>query len=363
MSGGLRRGLLATAVAAGLVLPAFARADDAPDAAPADHDWEISIAPYAWVPDVIAHISTPRFSVQAQPHLADLISDLDLAAMGTIDVFHAPTRLSFTVDAFWMRLTVHDDFGPGQVGFGPLTFTSPGLQKQVGPIQVDTPAGGLSLGPFDVDTGPISTSVPRGEFPVGPFDVKQTMTESAVRASVGYRVLDYALADLLGHEVKDDPRRVRADVYAGGRYWYVKTRVQLHYPAIEIPGLSIDSSLVAFPRLQLPSVSVGGVTFGGANVDEEKSTWWIDPLIGVRVLVDLTPRLGLLLNANGGGFGIGSASEWSWEGLAVLTWKLGEHWTLGAGYRGLGVDRHQTVAVSLIMHGPMLGIIYRFYGL
>ena len=329
--------------------------------AQASHDWEVSIAPYLWLSDVVADVSFRDFSAHVDPHLKDLISALDFGFMGTFEVYHAPSRFFFNVDAFWMRLSSETESGPFHLGAGPFTFQSPGLQKQVGPFIIDTPRGPLTLGPFDVDTGAIRLDVPRVEFPVGPFEVEQTMTQSAVRASFGYRLLDHPLAGLLGREAKDDPRRIRADLYAGGRYWYVKARTEVEYPPIEVPGLTIDPSLVAHPRLELPDLTVPGITFGGADVDGEQSNWWIDPIIGARVGADLCGRLGALLNGNVGGFGIGSASRFSWEALGLLTWRLGEHWTAAAGYRALGVDRRNgDLEIDLIMHGPVLGIIYRF---
>jgi hypothetical protein len=282
--------------------------------------------------------------------------------MGTFEVYHAPSRLFFNVDAFWLRLSTDVDAGPFQVGAGPFTFQRPGLQRQVGPLAIDTPRGPLTLGPFDVDTGPVRVDVPRVEFAVGPFEVEQTLTQSAVRASFGYRALDLPLARLLGHEAKDDPRRLRADLYAGGRSWYVKSEIQVEYPPISVPGLTIEPSLVAYPRLQLPDVTIPGVTFGGAAIHESESTWWVDPLVGLRLSADLTRRLGVVLNGNVGGFGVGSASHWSWEGIALLTWRLGEQWSAAAGYRGLGVDRRAgELQIDAIMHGPVLGLVYRFY--
>jgi len=353
----------------GAAAPAPAEAGAAPDdagtaaapPAPATHDWEFSIAPYLWVTDVVADVSFRDFSAHVEPHLKDLLSDFQIGAMGTFEVYHAPSRLFFNVDAFWMRLKSETEAGPFQVGAGPFTFQKPGLQKQVGPFTIDTPRGPLTLGPFDVDTGPIRVTVPRVEFAVGPFEVTETITQSAVRASVGYRVLDHSLASLLGHEVKDDPRRLRADLYAGARSWYVKVQTEVQYPPIEVPGFTIKPSLVAHPRLELPDVTVPGVTFGGADINEAVSNWWVDPIVGVRVGADLCDRLGVVLNGNVGGFGIGSASELSWEALGMFTWRLGEHWIAAAGYRALDVDRRSgDLEIEVLMHGPVLGIIYRF---
>jgi hypothetical protein len=330
-------------------------------ATPATSDWEVSLAPYLWVTDVVVDYSFRDFSGHAEPHVKDLVSALELGAMGTFEVYHAPSRLFFNLDAFWLRISAESETGPFRVGAGPFTFQSPGLQKQAGPFTIPTRNGPLVLGPFDIDTGPLRVDVPRVEFLVGPYEVEQTMTQSAVRASVGYRLLDLSLAELCGHEPKDDPRRLRGDVYAGGRYWYVKTQVEVSYPPVEIPGFTIRPELVAYPRLELGDVTISGVTYGGRDIDEDASNWWIDPIVGVRLGADLTDRLGVLLNGNVGGFGVGSASQWSWEALAILTWRLGEHWTAAAGYRGLAADRRNgELKIDVIMHGPILGMIYRF---
>ena len=59
------------------------------------------------------------------------------------------------------------------------------------------------------------------------------------------------------------------------------------------------------------------------------SSWWIDPVVGLRVGGDLTENLSLTVTGNVGGFDIGSASKFSWEVVALLGYRLGEHgaWT------------------------------------
>jgi hypothetical protein len=366
---GRGRAIMRRALAAGsagalslLAGPVAAGEAAAPAPAPAVRDWQFSIAPYLWVIDVVADYSFREFSGHAEPHVKDLLSNLELGAMGTFEVFHAPSRLFLNVDAFWLRVSSESDAGPFDVGAGPFTFQSPGLQRQVGPVTIQTRQGPLTLGPFDVDTGPVRVDVPRVEFAVGPFDIEQTGTQSAVRASLGWRALDVPLASAFGQEPgEDDPRRLRGDVYVGARTWYLKAEIEVDYPPIEVPGLTIRPSLPAYPRLMLGDVTVSGVTFGGNEVRGSESTWWVDPLVGIRLGADLCGSLGLVLNGNVGGFGIGSASQWSWEALAFLTWRLGEHWTAAAGYRGLAIDRRNgDIEGDLIMHGPALGIIYSF---
>jgi len=354
---------LAAAPVAGAGSSTQPAADATASRAPERSPWELSLAPYLWVSDAVADVELGGFSARAEPHLKDLLSAVELGAMGTFEVYHAPSRVFFNVDAFWLRLSTETDAGPFQVGAGPFRFQTPGLQRDVGPFTIDTPRGPFVLGPFDVDTGPVDATVPRVEFPVGPFEVEQTLTQSAVRASVGYRLLDHAVASLLGRDPEDDTRGLRGDLYAGARYWYVKAQIEVQYPPIEIPGFSISPSLVAHPRLELPDVTIPGVTFGGGNIEESESNWWVDPIVGARWGADLSDRLAVVLNGNVGGFGIGSSSQWTWEALAFVTWRLGEGWAAAAGYRGLGVDRRNGgLEIDAILHGPVLGIIYRFRG-
>lgn len=342
-----------------LAAPATAETP-APTDAPAS-DWDVSFAPYLWVSDLKVDASYQDLSVTIEPHLADLLSSIELGFMGTLDVYHRPSKFSFNVDAFWLRLATEAEVGPFDLGAGPFSFTSPGFQRQVGPIQIATPQGPVSLGPFNVDTGPVNLSVPRVEFPIGPFEIEQKMTQSAVRASVGYRVLDLPLAELFGGAAADAPRRIRADLYAGGRLWYVKARAEVKYPAIEVPGLQINPSLVAYPKLDLGSVQLPGVTFAGGKITEETSTWWVDPLVGARVAVELRRPLSFVVNGNIGGFGIGSASEFSWEVMGAFTWSLGDNLTAALGYRALDLRKaNGDLEIDMLMHGPILGLIYHF---
>jgi hypothetical protein len=118
---------------------------------------------------------------------------------------------------------------------------------------------------------------------------------------------------------------------------------------------------VAIQTVHLPGLEFGGTSFGGTDVDETASSWWIDPLVGMRVSADLTERVGIVVAGNVGGFDIGSASQFSWEALAFLDWRFGESTSFLLGYRGLGIDRQKGKAqADIIMHGPLLGLLFRF---
>ena len=52
----------------------------------------------------------------------------------------------------------------------------------------------------------------------------------------------------------------------------------------------------------------------------EKSVGWVDPIVGARFAIDLTPKLALIGRGDVGGFDLGSASKLTWSASAYLGW-------------------------------------------
>lgn len=173
-------------------------------------------------------------------------------------------------------------------------------------------------------------------FPLGPTlnaQVKVEMEQALVDLKVGYRVLDREAPGAASGE----DRRLVVDLLAGGRWWYMKADVDLRVFVLG-PGI-----------------------FRSA----EKSTDWVDPLVGARLRVDLTPKLDLAVLGDVGGFGVGSASDFTWQTTAVLGWQVGERWRLHAGYKLLDLDRSKGSGASKLeadvqMRGPVMGASYTF---
>jgi hypothetical protein len=99
--------------------------------------------------------------------------------------------------------------------------------------------------------------------------------------------------------------------------------------------------------------------------DLERSTNWIDPIIGGRLIADLSDKLVLLCRLDVGGFGIGEASEFTWNALAVLGYDLSERSRLWLGYRALGIDYEtgsgsEDLKFDLTISGPVVGVGFRF---
>ena len=85
--------------------------------------------------------------------------------------------------------------------------------------------------------------------------------------------------------------------------------------------------------------------------------------MGLRATTQLSDRWSARVLGAVGGFDIGEASKFTWVAETFLGYRfLAEgNKRLFFGYRALGIDREQgMLEVDLIMHGPVLGIAFRF---
>ena len=128
-------------------------------------------------------------------------------------------------------------------------------------------------------------------------------------------------------------REMTLELLGGGRYWDLKTELDLNAP---LAGL-------------------------GANVKVSED--WIDPFIGLRLRADLTPKLSLSLRGDIGGFGVGS--DFSWNASAIFGYSFSEMISLYFGYRTLGVDYEDgsgpdKFAYDVTMSGPIVGLAFEF---
>lgn len=159
--------------------------------------------------------------------------------------------------------------------------------------------------------------------PLLTIGAESRLREIVAQGVVLYRALSMPLAS-------GDPRQVRIDLLTGLRYWNLKVE------------LDLDSPLL------------GERSF-------EREADWVDPVVGTRILADLTDRLGLTFVGDVGGFGIGSASDFSWELWGLLRYGLTERSSLLFGYRALDVDRGRgNKEMDFTLHGPILGVSFHF---
>ncbi|HTD86035.1 MAG TPA: hypothetical protein VK850_05620, partial [Candidatus Binatia bacterium] len=128
------------------------------------------------------------------------------------------------------------------------------------------------------------------------------------------------------------------DVLAGVRYWNIDTEVNIHGEG----PLGRDRTIG----------SLFEVT---------------DPIIGVRFHEYLTPKLGIAIRGDVGGFHLseGDTSDFSWQAIGMFGYDLGTRFTLLAGYRALGVKTDEGTGssakgVDLIFQGIVLGLQVRW---
>lgn len=135
--------------------------------------------------------------------------------------------------------------------------------------------------------------------------------------------MDLVLLDLLGGY-----RVVKwFDIMAGGRYF------------------NIDAELV----------SAENETFKG-------NQGWFDPVVGGRIIFPLARGLYVNLRGDVGGFGLGS--EFTWQGVGALSWRI-SNFSLSAGYRIWDVDYKSGSGENLFRYdvttkGPGVGFTVHF---
>ena len=141
------------------------------------------------------------------------------------------------------------------------------------------------------------------------------------------------------------------DVMLGGRWWYQQIDMTLNFfgtVTVNTPNLSVSAN-----RSQV---------FANSGV-----IGWVDPFVGFRVRHRLTPGQTIALEADMGGFGIGSRISAQAQVAYAVDFgsAIGVAWAGVLGYRALYVDYTQGSGSSffemnLLQHGPLLGVRGKF---
>jgi hypothetical protein len=141
------------------------------------------------------------------------------------------------------------------------------------------------------------------------------------------------------------------DVLVGGRYWYQRADLTLNLNG----SININTPDLEFSADRTRAYARSG------------SVNWVDPFVGGRIRHRLAPGQDLEVEADIGGFGIGSRI--SWQALAAYSFDIGKtgsvNWAGVVGYRALYVDYSQgsgssLFEMNLLQHGPLFGVSARF---
>jgi len=153
--------------------------------------------------------------------------------------------------------------------------------------------------------------------------VRNLLTDFAV----SYRVHEQSF----GHGMRQN---IAIDPYAGLRYGFLKQEIELN--------------------VDIPLVGPQGTTLRGSED-------WVEPFVGGRILWEVGEKVTAGIRGDVGGFGIGSASDLTWNAVAWISYQVTGSIDVGLGYRIMDIDYSRGSGASKFgldaqADGPLLGV-------
>jgi opacity protein-like surface antigen len=159
-------------------------------------------------------------------------------------------------------------------------------------------------------------------------------------AEVRLGMADFGLAYRLYEQSfgSNNQQKLTFEPYGGLRYAYLRQVISLN--------------------VTIPDVGSAGRTIGGSED-------WVEPFIGGRLIWDLNDKLALNVRGDAGGFGIGSASDLTWQIMGGVDYKISKSMILNAGYRYVDLDYSHgsgsnEFGIDLQAQGPVIGLTFLF---
>lgn len=137
------------------------------------------------------------------------------------------------------------------------------------------------------------------------------------------------ILELTGRYRIIDAAPVTAELLLGGRYWHLNN------------SLTLDSGVVP-------------------GIDLEATQSWFDPILGVSGAMDLSRTWLVQARGDLGGFSVGS--DFTWQLLGLVGYRLHRTITVLAGYRHLDVDfvqERKEFIYDIGTGGPIMGVMFR----
>lgn len=188
---------------------------------------------------------------------------------------------------------------------GDIMYVEVSDAKAFGPKRFDATVIGLPLD-FDISNSKIK--------------VESRMFNSTLTA--GYRLVDQP--------------NISFDLLGGVRLWHVSNEVSL-----------------------AADVTLDGAPIVDGTLSLKKSFGWVDPLIAARSMVSVTDKVSVLLNADIGGFGVGS--KLTWQLLGTINYSFNSNWNASVGYKHMAVNYdHGGRVFDTKLSGPVIAVTYRF---
>ncbi|AQQ71447.1 hypothetical protein SMSP2_01821 [Limihaloglobus sulfuriphilus] len=174
----------------------------------------------------------------------------------------------------------------------------------------------------------------------GSFQGRRGFVDFSLDADIRLGMADFGLTYRLFEERfgNDNLQRFVFEPYGGLRYSYLKEEIDLN-------------------------INIAGVGSAGQTLGTSED--WVEPFIGGRVIWDLNDTWSLNVRGDAGGFGIGSASDLTWQILGGVDCKLSKNTTLNMGYRYVELDYSHgsgsdELGIDLRAQGPYLGLTILF---
>lgn len=250
-------------------------------------NWELTLTSYAWLTSLNGDITIRRFTVDVDESFSDLFENLNIAAMFNGEVLYKG-KFGVFVDTVYAYLSDDDN-----IGLEPLDI------------------------PLDLD-----------------LEVKFKLF--ILGFGVFYRVGTWDIGSQYNDFVQKAKPTVTLDLVAGGRYWHMKSEVDIHE------------------------------TFGILPSEIDRSKDWFDFIVGGRTRLTFYKKLIFEVRGDVGGFGLDFSSDISWNIVALIAYEL--PWyriTPVIGYRALYNDYSDgsgdnRFAYKAWLYGPVVGVAFRF---
>ncbi len=291
---------------------------------PEPKDWEGQIKLYGWLTWMQTKVEAGGVETTLDLDLGDVLDDVGWVVMGG-------------VEGRYERGLVMVDFFGAQLA--------------------DGAKGDAQAFPFELP-GPLGRT---GELTVGPVKASTRLTTWFIDTKFGFRALSLPIRKLTGSlESPGDLRRLDFDLLAGFRVWDVTSKIHASIPpaSLTVGGSPVQPPGI-LPGRDFGDIKLPGGLINGSSLTVEDNVDWLDPIVGFRLSGDVTRRISLFMLGDIGGWGIGTASNLTWQGMIGGSFDLSERWSLTAGYRALGVNRDAPIQ-NTILYGPQFGAVFRF---
>jgi len=97
----------------------------------------------------------------------------------------------------------------------------------------------------------------------------------------------------------------------------------------------------------------------GTEVKAQDNETWVDPVVGAKGVVWLSPRWSLTGYGDVGGFGV--SSDLTWQAMAAVNYRFTDSIALTVGYRYYAIDYdHDGFVFDVAEYGPLIGTAITF---